>query len=104
MQKTRPAKRPDGNEALRSLLAEATRAWADEFDGTAAELDVSGADLVDWFADWRERAKAELARQARNVRRRARAAEAREDLCRLHEDEASERRGLAMMVGRLRDL
>ncbi len=43
--------------ALERLLAEAIGAWASEFDN---DEEVSGADLVDWFADWRLRLRAEL--------------------------------------------
>ena len=46
---------------LQSLLAEALGAWAEQFDGPDdQDLSVSGADLVDWFADWRVRVRAEL--------------------------------------------
>ena len=47
--------------ALRTLLEEALNAWAGQFDGPADEdLSVSGADLVEWFADWRLRLRAAL--------------------------------------------
>jgi hypothetical protein len=42
---------------LKKLLAEALGAWASEFDN---DEEVSGADLVDWFADWRLRLREEL--------------------------------------------
>lgn len=46
------------------LIAEALAYEAAKFDrpdGEDSELNVSGADLVDWFADWRLRMKAALA-------------------------------------------
>ena len=47
--------------ALQSLLTEALGAWSEQFDGHAdQDLSVSGADLVDWFADWRLRLRSEL--------------------------------------------
>jgi hypothetical protein len=49
-----------GPVALVAIVQEALTAWAEQFDGTAAELHVSGADLVDWFASWRTRARAAL--------------------------------------------
>jgi histidinol dehydrogenase len=52
----------DFNSEARKVLTEAVQAWADQFDGVdETDLEVSGADLVDWFADWRDRAKAALA-------------------------------------------
>jgi hypothetical protein len=46
---------------MQSLLAEALGAWSEQFDGPDDhDLSVSGADLVDWFADWRLRVRAEL--------------------------------------------
>ena len=43
------------------LLREALGAWAEQFDGPEDEdLSVSGADLVDWFADWRLRVRTAL--------------------------------------------
>jgi hypothetical protein len=47
--------------ALESLVREMLAYEAEEFDGPPdMPLDVSGADLVDAFADWRERLKAVL--------------------------------------------
>jgi hypothetical protein len=44
---------------LRDLLFEAIHVWAAEFDAPPdVEGYVSGADLVDWFAQWRLKAKA----------------------------------------------
>lgn len=40
---------------IKTLMYEALVYEAEAFDGHAA---VTAADLVDWFADWRERAKA----------------------------------------------
>jgi uncharacterized protein YdiU (UPF0061 family) len=37
---------------LAALIDEAVTAWADEFEGN---LHISGADLVEWFGDWRQR-------------------------------------------------
>jgi hypothetical protein len=46
---------------LRDLLFEATHAWADAFDAPdSVDGYVSGADLIDWFAQWRLKAKAAL--------------------------------------------
>jgi hypothetical protein len=40
------------------LLHEATQVWADQFDDTGPDSpEISGADLLDWFAQWRLRAK-----------------------------------------------
>jgi hypothetical protein len=48
---------------LETLLREAVRAWP-QFDAPASahesETYVSGADMVEWFAGWRARVKAEL--------------------------------------------
>lgn len=47
------------NRAMTHLLREATQAWADQFDGSdTIDRSVTGADLVDWFSEWRQRAKA----------------------------------------------
>lgn len=44
---------------LRDLLSEAIHVWAAEFDAPSdVEGYVSGADLIDWFAQWRLKAKA----------------------------------------------
>jgi hypothetical protein len=37
---------------LAALIDEAVSAWAGEFEGN---LHISGADLVEWFGDWRQR-------------------------------------------------
>ena len=43
------------------LLTEATQAWSNQFDGPEEEdCSISGADLMDWFAQWRLRARAAL--------------------------------------------
>lgn len=45
---------------MECLIAQAVEAWP-QFDRDGdGELNVSGADLVDWFGEWRERAKATL--------------------------------------------
>jgi hypothetical protein len=45
---------------LECLLAQAVEEWP-QFDRDGdGELNVSGADLVDWFGEWRERARALL--------------------------------------------
>lgn len=47
---------------MRSVLQEALRAWSAQFDGDPQQdLSISGADLVDWFSQWRRRARAALA-------------------------------------------
>lgn len=47
---------------LYRVLEEATQSWAEQFDGEEeTDLRVSGADLLDWFAQWRVKAKAALA-------------------------------------------
>jgi hypothetical protein len=49
--------------AMLALLKEALAAWADEFDGGPDDdLSVSGADLVDWFSQWRAGARDALRR------------------------------------------
>lgn len=46
------------SKPMAEMLLEALRYEADQFDGDPdLPLDVSGADLVDWFTDWRERVK-----------------------------------------------
>lgn len=46
---------------LPAVLIEALQAWGEQFDGEPdSDLDVSGADLVDWFAQWRLRAREAL--------------------------------------------
>lgn len=42
---------------MRELLSEAAEIWAEQFDG---DTQVSGADLVEWFALWRVAAKEAL--------------------------------------------
>jgi len=47
---------------LYDVLQQATQAWSEEFDGDdETNPSVSGADLVDWFSQWRLAAKAALA-------------------------------------------
>ena len=49
------------SRAMASVLEEATQAWATQFDGVGDEnCSISGADLLDWFAQWRLRARATL--------------------------------------------
>jgi hypothetical protein len=49
------------SKAMAAVLEEATQAWARQFDGVADEdCSISGADLLDWFAQWRLRAKTAL--------------------------------------------
>jgi hypothetical protein len=43
--------------ALEELLGDALLYEREAFDGTAEDLDVNGADLVDWFTQWREKVK-----------------------------------------------
>jgi hypothetical protein len=52
----------EANRTMTQLLREATNAWAAQFD-RSDDIDpsVPGADLVDWFAEWRRRAKAVIA-------------------------------------------
>lgn len=47
------------SKTMAELLQEALTAFAQEFD---ADADVPGADLVEWFVQWRERAKVALGR------------------------------------------
>jgi hypothetical protein len=50
------------DEKTRALLLEAVEAWADQFDGDPdTDLNISGADFIEWFARWRIEAKALLA-------------------------------------------
>lgn len=44
-------------ERMTALLTELLAYEAERFEGSAEDLNVSGADLVDWFTEWRERAK-----------------------------------------------
>lgn len=47
-----------------ALLREALAAWAEQFDGPEdQDLSVSGADLVDWFSQWRLRVREQLTDQ-----------------------------------------
>jgi hypothetical protein len=49
------------SKAMATLLEEATLAWARQFDGVGDEdCEISGADLLDWFAQWRLRARQAL--------------------------------------------
>ena len=49
------------SKAMANLLEEATQAWAEQFDGPEdKDLSVSGADLTEWFAQWRLRARETL--------------------------------------------
>ena len=51
------------SKAMSELLIEATRAWSEVFDApddSEHNLSVSGADLMDWFAQWRLRARSAL--------------------------------------------
>ena len=47
---------------LYDVFQQAAQAWSEEFDGDdETDRSVSGADLVDWFSQWRLAAKAALA-------------------------------------------
>jgi len=49
------------SKTMSELLDEATKAWAEQFDGPEdQDCSVSGADLMDWFAQWRVRARLAL--------------------------------------------
>ena len=49
------------SRTMSELLDEATRAWAEQLDDPEdQDCSVSGADLVDWFAQWRVRARQAL--------------------------------------------
>ncbi|MGI4946799.1 MAG: hypothetical protein ACRYHQ_40615 [Janthinobacterium lividum] len=49
------------SRTMSELLDEATRAWAEQFDGPEdQDCSVSGGDLVEWFAQWRVRARQAL--------------------------------------------
>ena len=42
------------SKAMSELLLDATQVWAEQFDGPDdRDLSVSGADLMEWFAQWR---------------------------------------------------
>jgi hypothetical protein len=46
------------SKQMATLLDEAVQAWAAQFDGPEdQDRSVSGADLMDWFAQWRLRAR-----------------------------------------------
>ena len=50
-----------GSKMMAVLLEEATKVWAQQFDGPAhQDCSVSGADLMDWFTEWRQRARQTL--------------------------------------------
>lgn len=47
---------------LYALVVEATKVWPAEFDAPPdVDRTISGADLIDWFDNWRSRAKEALA-------------------------------------------
>ncbi|NPD66278.1 hypothetical protein HN018_23680 (plasmid) [Lichenicola cladoniae] len=49
------------SKLMADVLDEATKAWIEQFNGPDdQDLSVSGADLVDWFAQWRLRARKAL--------------------------------------------
>jgi hypothetical protein len=49
------------SKAMASVLKEATEAWSRQFDGVGDEdCSISGADFLDWFAQWRLSARAVL--------------------------------------------
>lgn len=49
------------SKAMAAVLKEASQAWAEQFDVAEDEDNsVSGADLVQWFAQWRLRARTAL--------------------------------------------
>lgn len=49
------------SRTMSELLDEATRAWAEQFDGPEdQDCTVSGADLMDWFTQWRLRGRQAL--------------------------------------------
>lgn len=49
------------SKAMSELLREATQAWSEQFDGPEdRDQSISGADLMDFFAQWRLRALATL--------------------------------------------
>jgi hypothetical protein len=49
------------SKTMATILVEATEAWAKQFEFVGDEdCSISGADLLDWFAQWRRRAKAAL--------------------------------------------
>ncbi len=49
------------SKMMAELLDEATKAWVEQFDGPEdQDCSISGADLMDWFAQWRLRARQAL--------------------------------------------
>ena len=49
------------SKMIAELLDEATKAWVEQFDGPEdLDCSISGADLMDWFAQWRLRARKAL--------------------------------------------
>jgi hypothetical protein len=49
------------SKVMAGLLEEATKVWAEQFDDPDdQDLSISGADLLDWFAQWRLRARKAL--------------------------------------------
>ncbi len=49
------------SKSMAELLTEAVEAWAGQFDGPEdQDLSIAGADLIDWFAEWRLSARAAL--------------------------------------------
>ena len=53
------------SDVITRLVAEAVEAWP-QFDG---DEPVAGADLVEWFCEWRGRAKVMLAEEEANTER-----------------------------------
>ena len=57
-------RQPEIPAPLLAVLQEALDTWAEQFDGPEDEdLSISGADLVEWFAQWRLRLREQLANQ-----------------------------------------
>ena len=49
------------SKMMAELLDEATKAWVEQFDGPYdQDCSISGADLMEWFAQWRLRARKAL--------------------------------------------
>ena len=49
------------SKMMAELLDEATKAWIEQSDGPEdQDCSISGADLMDWFAQWRRRARKAL--------------------------------------------
>ncbi len=56
------AKAVEARRTMPDLSHEATHAWAAQFDRSDdVDPSVPGADLVDWFSEWRQRAKIVIA-------------------------------------------